>query len=62
MNKTKKLIDRNFVAHATQTVRYNSGRHENMKRKNELQGRHAKHKSNYKQSTDCYTMLLTFHR
>lgn len=56
-NKLQKDF-RNFVAHASQTVRHNGGRHKNIKREHELKGRHSKHKINYKNIKDYYIMLL----
>jgi hypothetical protein len=44
---------RNFVAHASQTVRFNAGQHKNKKRGNELKGRHSKHKGVNSQLHDC---------
>ena len=52
MSKEIKL--RNFVAHASQTVRYSAGKHKNKKRQNELKGRHAKHKKDNNSLHDCY--------
>lgn len=45
--------NRNFVAHASQTVRFNAGRHKNKKREEELKGRHAKHKGVNNRLHDC---------
>ena len=50
----KPTAQRNFVAHASQTVRFNSGKHKNKKREIELSGRHAKHKKDNKSLHDCY--------
>lgn len=57
MSKEIKL--RNFVAHASQTVRYSAGKHKNKKRQNELKGRHAKHKKDNNSLHDCYPFWLT---
>ena len=52
--KNEKPQLRNFVAHAGHTVKYNAGRHENRKRKNDLKGRFSKHKKDNNSLHDCY--------
>ena len=59
MKKINGCVIRNFVAHSSQTVRFNSGKHKNKKRISELKGRHAKHKKGNNYSHDCYPFLLT---
>lgn len=44
MKKNNECVIRNFVAHSSQTVRFNSGKHKNKKRISVLKGRYAKHK------------------
>ncbi len=50
----KEIKTRNFVAHASQTVRYNAGKHKNKKRLSELKGRYSKHKKDNNLLHDCY--------
>ena len=54
MKKNNECVIRNFVAHSSQTVRFNSGKHKNKKRISELKGRYAKHKKGNNYSHDCY--------
>lgn len=55
----EKVEVRNFVAHACQTVKYNSGKHINKKRKSMLSGRFSKHKKDNNSLHDCCPFLLT---